>query len=169
MKWINHKLTTFGMSYAATRSVPFSALAAVASAAPDLIEEGPLKIRFLQHRGLSHSPVFWVLLFAALYVALGYMKAQDALAAMGSLPYNAYDIVFKSLVALSAGVLGHLLVDALSKSGIPVLGGKRLALGLYKTHGLSEYIVAAAIIAASYYFFIRHQKGVTWLVSYLNL
>lgn len=90
---------------------------------PDLIEQFLPKAK---HRGISHSLIIWVLaLFLAWHTPL-----RD---------------VFIGVCA------GHLLADALTIMGIPVLGdnGQRITIfnGLIRTGGLAEYGVAFGFVA----------------------
>lgn len=88
---------------------------------PDQIEV----LKFLGHRTWSHSIVPWGVLCFACYYQLSESHVVLRLAVLGGL----------------AGFLLHLLEDAASKAGIPLLvSGPKLRLALYKTGGLSEIL-----------------------------
>lgn len=87
----------------------------------------------LGHRGIFHSPFLHFLILLILY-ALGYM----------SLTYGSFVLCKYLLLGLGAGIASHLLLDSLTKSGIPMLypiSKKRISLMKLTTGSKSETIV----------------------------
>jgi len=150
MLWINHKATAFSAAWAITGKPLFALGAALFSVMPDAIEFilGPLLAR---HRGVWHNPLTWLALFAGAWITL-------ALSGFGGFPFQACfpRRIFPEALALTPdllilaamfGVAMHLVTDALSISGIPVWRRRRLAGRLYRTGGISEWIVSLAMVA----------------------
>lgn len=132
MKWINHQLTAFSLTFAATGNAPFALVATAGTNLPDMIEFAAPGV-FRKHRGISHNIFFWMaiyMLVSLIWIIL--FKSPP-------IPYIYISFIF-------VGALVHLLTDAASISGIPIWRNKKIAFGLYKTSYLSEYIVSAVII-----------------------
>jgi len=133
MKWISHKATAAAVSYALTKDAVFVFIATVASVIPDSIEFGPAgKLIFKKHRGLSHSLVFWFILFF-IYLTIDYLYINST---------NIRKVMFP----LFTGIFIHLFTDALSVSGIPICGKHKIAAKFYKTSSFSEFLCATIII-----------------------
>lgn len=130
------------MTYAVTSDPLMSLIALVTSVFPDLIELGVGRLIFRRHRGLSHNPFFWAPLFLLLWTLLT--------VELPSISDSLRETLFLFFYGAFAGIALHLLTDALSVGGIPLLGrGSRMALHTYKTFHISENAVAAAIVVLS--------------------
>jgi len=132
MRWINHQLTAFGITFLVTGNTLYAIVATAGSVLPDWIEFQPLS-PFRKHRGVSHSIFLWIAAYAS--ISLIWVTFLENLL-----------IVFTYVSFLFLGALLHLLTDAASMGGIPLLKQKQVALGLYKTYGASEYIVVVAVL-----------------------
>lgn len=139
MLWISHKITTFSIVFAATRNLLFSIVAAVASILPDFLEVPWL----MKHRGLSHSVPVWLGLTTAVII--------------GS--WNSPTLPKWGTIAVCLGVLMHLVEDAFSVMGVPVYGNKSIALKVYRTGGVSEFIAVAVVVGLAYITFFSNQGG----------
>jgi len=111
-------------------------MAAATTAMPDKIE---FFLPFLRHRGISHDPVLWFPVLMGMAV-LAVSPLYDAF----SIP--AIAVILRLLtIGMTIGVCIHLLLDGLSKSGIPVFRKYRFAVGVYKTFTLSEHLLSMGI------------------------
>ncbi|MFA5183174.1 MAG: metal-dependent hydrolase [Syntrophales bacterium] len=156
MKWISHQICTFAGTYAISDNLPLSFAVSAFSCLPDAIEFGPGKYIFRKHRGISHNPLFWlgILVISCLcsYLPL-IQQTEDFLG-----KWNGFSTMCVLIPA--TGAFFHLAEDAMSKSGIPIWKGKMIAVPLYKTGTVGEFMVVLAIfilclipIVVSYYFF----------------
>lgn len=130
MRWRNHKAVTLCVVYVATGNLLSSILAALGSILPDILEfNGAIK-----HRTLTHCPWIWMVGAAISWVL--YMQS-------GFISIGLYITFF-----VICGALLHLIEDALSYGGIPVLGpfGKRIGCGVYVTQTIGEEFTVIAII-----------------------
>lgn len=136
MLWISHKITTFSIVFTVTHNLLFSITAAAAAILPDFLE-----VRWLmRHRGLSHSVPLWV--------------TVTAIAVIGSWQQSA--LVKYGVIAVCLGIIMHIVEDAFSFAGVPLVQGKNLAFKVYKTGGISEMgvvcVVAALGLVINFYF-----------------
>ena len=153
MKWINHQTTTFCVTMAAVPDPIMAAMAAVSSSLPDAIESTRGGFRYATHRGVSHDIVFWVPVLFGLLLVTHWPGLLPTLPICQSIPQMIS-------IAVAVGVGMHLLMDGMSKGGIPVAGGGRINLNLYKTFTLSEYAVAGLICVLS--------LGIAWRLGHLS-
>jgi hypothetical protein len=140
MKWASHQIVTFAGTYAISRNLPLSIVVASFSCLPDAIEFGPGKLIF-KHRGLSHNPLFWLVILAVSWASSYLPIIQMTESFLGEWGFS------KMFVLIPAtGALFHLIEDALSKSGIPIWKGNKVAGNLYKTGTVSELFVVLGIV-----------------------
>jgi inner membrane protein len=126
MKWINHKLCNASMIYAMTGDLKATLFSTIGSIVPDALEIGGL----IKHRTITHYPIVYIV---PLVLILPDFKATFLMNA-----------VFWCLV----GCMLHVLLDALSKGGIPFFrpfSGKTLALNFYTTYHMSEFYLMGLI------------------------
>lgn len=93
--------------------------------------------RTVGHRGMTHAPIF-VLGLSAL---LGFLVMK--------LTGFTQAISLFFVLGLFAGMVSHLLMDMLTKSGIPLLypfSKKDFSIAPFKTGGIGEYIASLACI-----------------------
>ncbi|MBS3921313.1 MAG: metal-dependent hydrolase [Deltaproteobacteria bacterium] len=128
MKWISHKLTTFAIYYTLSGDLIQSLIASASSILPDAIEIGPGRAIFRKHRGVSHNPLLWFFALAVLFCLFRKRLPDTTIVPVAFIPGP--EALF---LAIATGVTLHLIADALSGSGIPLLGNKKIALKLYKT------------------------------------
>ena len=143
MIWQNHIL--FGTSCGLFFSAPIEAfpLLILGSVVPDRIET-LRRFRILPHRTLSHSILLWVLVFMAFRLGTGTMVQL--------IPYFFFPA--NAVQGFFVGVFSHLLGDALTMTGVPVLFNRpRLALKLFRTGSSTEFVVTAGTFLASLVFF----------------
>lgn len=141
MRWRNHKIVTGLAIYSITGGFLSAGLAALGSILPDVLEAGGL----IRHRAVTHWPYPYLVVAAAVY--LWQLRNPSIL------PYLLYFFVL--------GVVMHLLIDGLSKSGIPIGGkpsdGHRIALDLYRTFTPSEEITAAGLMVI--FIVVAYSRG----------
>lgn len=180
MKWVNHRVVGFSLPFAftglttlagylppATAIYFFFSLAASAfSTLPDSIEGRRL---ILKHRGISHNLFAWLLLFgAAGIVWLMAMKSLSEILPTGGL-FSPLNLAFFAGLSLFAGVLTHLLADALTMTGVPLSPvKKRFALKLFRTGAPIEYVISLFILSGAclinYKFFLSSYLYVKNLI-----
>lgn len=139
MRWRNHKIITGLAVYSITGGFLSAGVAVVGSILPDVLETGGI----LKHRTITHWPYPYMV--AATVVYCWQWKNTSLI------PYL---ICFFVL-----GIVMHLFLDGLSKSGIPVgptpSADKRIAMNIYRTFTPSEEITAAGLmvifIATAYF------------------
>ena len=138
MRWRNHKIVAGLAIYSITGGFLSAGVAAVGAILPDVLELGGL----LKHRSITHWPYPYLAVAALVYL---WQWRNPSI-----IPYLLYFFIL--------GVVTHLLLDGLSKSGIPVgsspSADRRIALDIYKTFTPSEEITAAGLmlifLAAAY-------------------
>ena len=136
MRWINHSATAFCVTMVVTANPILSVIAATTSAMPDQIE---IFLPLSRHRRISHDILLWVPLMLIL-TALTFIPFSS------NPPVPMFmGMIRVFLAGLALGVVMHLLMDGLSKSGIPILGKYRFAAGCYKTFTMSEYVLSLGI------------------------
>ncbi len=89
---------------------------------------GSLLSKIFPHRGITHAPFFWILLWVALHFTL-----------------PAFSFVFFPLLL---GCLSHIFLDALTPKGVPVFlpfHKKYVNLSRITTGGKLEYLVCALL------------------------
>ena len=130
MRWRNHQIVTGLAVYSITGGFLSAGLAAAGAVLPDVLEIGGL----VKHRSVTHWPYPYLVLSSLLFL---WQWRNPSM-----LLYLLFFLVF--------GVTMHVILDALSKHGIPVglspSAGKRLALDLYKTFTTSEEVTAAGLV-----------------------
>lgn len=130
MRWRNHKIVTGLAIYSLTGGFLSAGVAAVGSILPDVLEVGGI----LKHRSITHWPFPYMAAAAVVY----FWQWRNS----SIIPYLLYFFIL--------GIVMHLLLDGLSKSGIPVglspSVDKRIAMNIYKTFTPSEDITAAGLV-----------------------
>lgn len=134
------------MVFTVTGSIFLGAISIVGSTIPDMVELGPGRMIFRKHRGMSHNPFFWLASCLVSYLILTTWTSQIPQGKILGYSLTVGNIVQAAFIGIFAGIFSHLLTDALSKSGIPLWGNRKLALGLYKTFMPSEHIVSGIIL-----------------------
>jgi len=131
VKWQNHKLVTFSMTYAMTGTLASATMAMIGSVLPDVLEMGGV----FKHRTVTHLVVGWMVLSMFCWHLMrinGY----------ASIPlYLTFFLIY--------GASMHVLQDSLSVGGVPLWNpyGRCFGFGLYRTRTISEEITAWGIIA----------------------
>lgn len=130
MKWRNHKIVTFGAVFSLTGGFIAASAAAIGSLLPDVLEFGGL----VPHRTVTHY--LWLWLPASIFFWL-------LLRSTGFSAFWLYVLFF----VVSGGLL-HVLQDALSNGGIPLVTpyGSRQGLGVYRTDTLSEEVTVFGLL-----------------------
>ena len=155
MKWASHKVCTFAGVYAVSGgNLPLSLAIATFSHLPDIIEFGPGKLIFSKHRGASHSPILWLAVAALLWSFSYHPIIQQGVELFGGYGFASWWVLLPAM-----GALCHLIGDALSKSGIPIWNGTRLAGRLYRTGTASEYMVVGGVLI---FFLAGFLVSVVW-------
>lgn len=133
MKGITHVLT--GMVFGALISPEFSVIlvAAIAALLPDIDTSKSLLGRktpfwlLFAHRKLTHSLIFFFLLYVIVFLLAGSQTAY--------------------IMAFTAGFFSHLVLDALTKRGIYPFYPLPLAVaGPLKTGGVEEWVLRIVLI-----------------------
>ncbi len=141
MKWISHKLTTFAIYYTISGDPIQCFIASASSYLTDAIEFGAGRAIFRKHRGVSYNPLFWFFALAILF----YLFKKGA-TGTDTIPVAFLPEPETLFSAIASGVALHLIADAFSGSGIPLLGKKRIALKLYRTFTLSEFAIVSFVL-----------------------
>ncbi len=119
----SHRLIAFAGAVLWGASPLEGVAVALGATLPDSVERVGLK-----HRGISHWPLPWVLLVLALWD-------------LGS-PLGVW------LGWFVAGALFHIAADLFTMGGVPLfLPPWRVRLGLMRTGGMGEYVVAATVVS----------------------
>jgi membrane-bound metal-dependent hydrolase YbcI (DUF457 family) len=123
MTWITH--TTF--AYLTSSLLGFNPyIASIFSTAPDWAED---IFGIKEHRGITHYVLIWGFLFL-LSLILFFFKV----------PFS------KEFVSLSYGGFSHIFLDALTKTGVPVVKDRKIKIGGIITTGkLSEWVFLALV------------------------
>lgn len=136
MKWFSHK--TVGAGAAILGGIPFPGIivVTVSTVIPDLIEAGIMK-----HRGWSHG--WWV---------------WTALAALALILYPDYRFY---ILCAFAGIILHLVCDALTITGVPAVpfSDAKLALRFFRTGSAAEYVAVATFVAIVFYLSFKNPAG----------
>lgn len=130
MRWRNHNLLTAMAVYSITGGFLSSIVASAGAVLPDVLEIGGL----IRHRTITHWPYPYLFVAGILYL---WQSNTPSL--------TAYLMFF-----LALGVVLHILLDALSLTGVPVgltpNRPERIALKIYTTFYLSEEITALGLM-----------------------
>jgi inner membrane protein len=131
MTWKSHTTVTGAWAFALTSDPGLTAAAVAGSVLPDKIE---FVLPFLKHRGNTHALVLWI--------------AGLALIPLAGLATPLWPYAF----AVVAGGLAHVVEDAFSVTGVPILpsavgSGPQLRIPLYRTGKPSELLVSLTLIA----------------------
>lgn len=131
MRWRNHNILTGMAVYSITGGFLSAFIASAGAVLPDVLEIGGL----IRHRTITHWPYPYLLVAMFLY---WWEKSTPAI-----MPYL--------LFFLALGVVLHILLDALSLTGVPVgltpNRPQRVALKIYTTFYASEEITAFGLMA----------------------
>jgi len=153
MRWSTHNITSVAMAYAVTDNIYYSLLTISGVVLPDAIEIRNSNV-FRKHRGISHNPLFWILIMPLFAYAIYMLKQSDTglyiMNYISSFSYlfsnmnlNPFEACF---AALFTGIFFHLLIDAMSTYGIPLWGKKKFRLNLYKTFSSREIYITVVIL-----------------------
>lgn len=160
MQAVSHMLvgTTLYVGYVVTTGRPLSilelAVATASSLLPDIDHPKsafgrvvpflsiPLSAIF-GHRGITHS-----------------LLAVAAMAVAGAMYFNTPGFA----MAVIIGYLSHLLADAFSNSGVPLLwpSKRKFAIPIIKTGGIVEYLLMAALAFYLVSFMVGHIRSLAW-------
>jgi membrane-bound metal-dependent hydrolase YbcI (DUF457 family) len=137
-----HAVVTAVALYSTTADPLLSLIGVAAASLPDHAEK---YLPFCKHRGITH----WLLLWIGLSLFCFYPTLFGCNWITNS---NAW---WKIATGVALGGLCHVLQDALSLQGVPIVHGIQLRMGLYSTGTKSEYAIAALLCFtfASYYFY----------------
>ena len=138
------------LSLNATESIAILTIAGVGGLLPDIDTPHSYlgrRIPFfhkLKHRGFTHSLFFVGIIFLLLYLSLTYFEVSHL---------KGLNIVIP--VALSLGILSHILLDMLNSPGVQLLypKKKRMRFLKIKTGGIGEILVLMVMLAYLVLFF----------------
>ena len=143
MKWVSHEIVT-GMAVYTMTGEPVPTVCAMAGAVlPDWIEGkgGGMRLPWagwLAHRGWSHLPILYVLVFLALGIWGDETGEAADLARVGRF--------------IAVGALLHIAEDALAGK-VPLLHpARKVGVRLFRVGSFGEYIVALILVLAIYAF-----------------
>ncbi len=154
MKWVNHKLIAGSTALLVSHSIVFTAAAVLFATAPDSIELHNYKTNqsVLKHRGNSHNPVTWFIIFAALY-AIWYFAGYTIISYFQQFTISASfatNLINNVFFGMIWGVFMHIAGDASTPGGVPIFFFKhKFTLSLFKTGEPSEYAISLLIAIAS--------------------
>ena len=140
MKWVNHRLVSGVLVYAATEDPLLAVCAAVGAVIPDKVEGYPLKNykRWKKrHRGWSHAPLLYLALIAAVY----FISEKGFIPVDVTLPAN------MGMAFLTGAVL-HIAEDALCGKVPLIYPGRKYGMTLFKVDSAGEYLFSAAVVLA---------------------
>ncbi len=145
-----------GLVFGLLFNVPFYAvpLTVIGSTFPDIDlkfsslipEKGKKKTLWSAHRGITHHPLVVLTLF------LLWVYLENT--------FPEYHFYWQFLYGFWVGYLSHLVLDAITKLGIPVGFGyyPRLSLGIMKTDGVGEKFFFILLVLA--FFGLAYLKSV---------
>jgi membrane-bound metal-dependent hydrolase YbcI (DUF457 family) len=103
----------------------------------------------MKHRGLSHHPVTWIVVFIAAGADY-YATAEPLIAStlLAALPFNIGATLFTGFFS---GVSLHLFCDWLTIRGLPLSwdGKRRTSLSSLRTGSPTEYFIAVSFLVIS--------------------
>ena len=139
MKWVNHRIVSGAIVFAATDDPLLAVCAAAGAVIPDKVEGYPLKNYKkwkARHRGWSHVPLIYLALMAFLY----FVHTEKFLPVDTTLP------AYMGLAFLAGAVL-HIVEDALC-GRVPLLYPKRkYGVRLFTVGSAGEYVCTAVVVA----------------------
>ena len=139
MKWVNHQAVTGVLAYAVTDDLLFTIGAVYGAIIPDKIE-GRRKI--LTHRGISHYPLLYIVLFFGLLQYFNIDNVQSAILSENQ--------PLRMVFALIFGALCHIAEDALCGK-VPTITPKiKCGVRLFKVGTFQEYIIVIFLIILIY-------------------
>ncbi|NTU42113.1 MAG: hypothetical protein HGA78_03490 [Nitrospirales bacterium] len=149
MKWINHRIIGFSVPFILTGDAWLSLASLLFSTTPDAIETLAARsysnMLRMKHRGISHHPLAWLMVFFALWTFYSSIIkpfiGHTALAKPGATAFSGF----------LWGVSLHLISDLLTKNGIPLScnGKKRVSVSPLQTGSVTEYAIALSLFAFS--------------------
>lgn len=143
MKWINHEVVTGVIVYAATDDLLLTIYSMAGAIVPDKLEGMPGNADYWswrsRHRGWSHWPV----LYALLYGLIAWNEGNpDAAFRFGELAQIGQYFCI--------GALLHIAEDALCGKVPFLLPSRKVGVKLFKVGSFTEYFVCIAIVAVCY-------------------
>lgn len=163
MKWVSHQIITTSAVLVVTGSPALAVMAGAMSPLPDKIDHicgvfGRMPIRMFNHREHSHYWGYWavIAIFAYAYMkkngvfltdTYSYLSLGKLLVSSGDLAW-VKDFLLPNLVFWGAlGSLFHIFEDFFSGMGVPLVFPNKISphISLYKTGGISEYLLTAAV------------------------
>lgn len=133
----SHVATSAMLSWLMIGDPVVTIAAIVAAKLPDQLERF---IPGVKHRGLTHIAIFWILATATLFFI--YHAGQTAQVKLTREQF----ITTSVFLGIALGGLLHIAMDFMSISGVPLFhSNKMYALKIYRTGGMSEYLVLCVI------------------------
>jgi membrane-bound metal-dependent hydrolase YbcI (DUF457 family) len=127
-------------------------IAIVGALAASLPDQAEKYVPFCKHRGVTHWLLLWggltALLFYPAYFGCGWIIPGCT--------------AWKIAAGIILGGFSHVLQDALSLQGVPIVAGIRFRMSLYSTGTFSEYVVAALLCFGFVLHYIQRYPGI-WL------
>ncbi|SFN03690.1 metal-dependent hydrolase [Thermodesulforhabdus norvegica] len=140
MQSLNHRLVSVAFLAFANGTLPELSYAFFMASIPDQIERIGRK-KVLRHRGWSHDLALWAFLLA-LFTWPGLVPPLlFALKGEGLLRFRTWVLIYPGFI--------HVIMDALTPKGIPVLGKFRLRIPLFSYGKWKEYIFSWVCLGAS--------------------
>ena len=142
MKWVNHEIVTGVIVYTVVQDPLLAVYSMAGAIIPDKVEGNPRSINYRRwrsrHRGWSHWPIGYLLLFILL----------QQLMASGKLPELADLNVIGSYFCI--GAMLHIAEDAICGK-VPFLTPRhKIGVRLFKVGSVTEYLMAILIIIGCY-------------------
>lgn len=130
MRWFNHITITTSTAYLITPDLNPAYLGIIGFGCifPDWIETLGTKKRQIPHRTITHSILLWLLIIP--FLSYLFLKTNN---------HSAFEL----WKWFSFGIIGHLVEDSITKTGIPIfIGRKRIAFRWLTTGSHGEYIIS---------------------------
>lgn len=146
MKWVSHKVLTFGIILMVTKD-PVAAFCSVPGAVfPDWIEGSPPKGSGYwdwrtRHRGFSHWFMLYFVILGSVYAARRY-----------GCTFFGYPVLYDFLRFFLVGALMHILEDAVCGKVPFLFPSKRYGIRLFTVGSFAEYFFVGAVLAGIYYY-----------------
>lgn len=132
MKSLNHRITAIAFLAFSNASLPELGYTFFMASIPDQIEHIGRRPA-LKHRGWSHNLILWT----ALLVFLAKSKMVPSM--LFSYPVNDYFFTFRTWVLAYPGFI-HVMMDALTPNGVPLLGRFRIRIPIFNYGKWKEYV-----------------------------
>ena len=142
MKWVNHEIVTGVIVYTAVQDPLLALYSMAGSIIPDKVEGNPRSTNYWswrsRHRGWSHWPMLYLLLFIL----------QQHILASAKLPSLADLNVIGSYFCI--GAMLHIAEDAICGKVPFLTPWHKIGVRLFKVGSVTEYLVAILIIIGCY-------------------